>query len=125
MAHCLERRFLIRTNLLALCAMTALTTLQVKYVVRGYHDYKRVWTPVLDEMLSTEIEKGNPHDKYAVVRILDGLLLVESRALLVIVLCGICGFSLGRFLGRPTGRFGVVVVRAATVRGTGGRSGQA
>ena len=51
---------------------------------------KRVWTPVLDEILSTGIEIGNPHDEYAVVLILDGLLLIESRALLVIVLCGIC-----------------------------------
>ena len=67
-----------------------LTTQELEYVVRGYHEYKRVWTPVMDEMLSTEIESGNPHDEYAVVLILDGLLLVESRALLVIVLCGIC-----------------------------------
>ena len=82
-----------------------------------------MWTPVLDGMFSTEIERGNLHDEYAVVLILDSLLLVESQALLVIVLCGICESSLGRFLGRPTGRFGVAVVRAATVRDTSGRSG--
>ena len=70
--------------------MAVLTTQELEYVVRGYHDYKRVWTPVLDEMLSTEIERGNPHDEYAVVLILDGLLLVESWPLLVIVLCSIC-----------------------------------
>ena len=46
--------------------MAVLTTLELEYVVRGYHEYKRVWTPVLDEMLSTEIERGNPHDEYAV-----------------------------------------------------------
>ena len=69
--------------------MAVLTTQELEYVVRGYHEYKRVWTPVLDEMLSTEIERGNPHDEYAVL-ILDCLLLVESRSLLVIVLCGIC-----------------------------------
>ena len=40
-----------------------LTTLELEYVVRGYHEYKRVCTPVLDELLSTEIESGNPHDK--------------------------------------------------------------
>ena len=49
--------------------MAVLTTLELEYVVRGYHEYKRVWTPVLDELLSTEIESGNPHDKYAVVLI--------------------------------------------------------
>ena len=70
--------------------MAVLTTQEPEYVVRDYHEYKRVWTPVLDEMLSTEIERSNPHDEYAVVMILDCLQLVESRALLVIVLCGIC-----------------------------------
>ena len=40
--------------------------MELEYVVRGYHEYKRVWTPVLDEMLSTEIERGNLHDEYAV-----------------------------------------------------------
>ena len=33
------------------------------------------------------------------------------------------GPALGTFLDGPTGRFGVAVVRAATVRGTSGRSG--
>ena len=49
--------------------MDVLTTLELEYVVRGYHEYKRVWTPVLDELFSTEIESGNPHDKYTVVLI--------------------------------------------------------
>ena len=35
-------------------------------VVRGYHVYKRVWTPVLGEQLSTNQEHGNPEDRYAV-----------------------------------------------------------
>ena len=70
--------------------MAVLTTQELEYVVRSYHEYKHVWTPVMDEMLSIEIERGNLHDEYAVVLILDGLLLVESRALLIIVLCGIC-----------------------------------
>ena len=82
--------------------MTVLTTLELEYVVRGYHEYKRVWTPVLYEMLSTEIERGNPHNEYTVVLILDGLLLVESRALLVIVLLlhlrGPASPTLGAFL---------------------------
>ena len=49
--------------------MAVLTTVELEYVVRGYHEYKRVWTPVLNELLSTEIESGNLHDKYAVVLI--------------------------------------------------------
>ena len=57
-----------------------LTTRELEYVVRGYHKYRRCS---------------------------DRLLLVESRALLVIVLCAICESSLGRFLERPTERFGV------------------
>ena len=58
--------------------MAVLTAQELEYVVCCYYEYKRVWTPVLDEMLSTEIERGNPHDEYAVVLILDGLLLDKS-----------------------------------------------
>ena len=29
--------------------MAVLTTLELEYIVRGYHEYKRVWTPVLDD----------------------------------------------------------------------------
>ena len=68
-------------------------------------------------MLSTGIERGNPHDEYAVVLILDGLLLVESRH------CPLrdpVGRALGAFLD---GLRDASAVRAATVRGTGGRSG--
>ena len=51
--------------------MTVLTTLELEYVVRGYHECKRVCTAVLDELLSTEIESGNPNDKHAVVECSD------------------------------------------------------
>ena len=33
---------------------------EFRSVVRGYHIYKRVWTPVLGEQLSTNQEHGNP-----------------------------------------------------------------
>ena len=35
-------------------------------VVRGFHVYKAVWTPVIGEELSTEREHGNPEDAFAV-----------------------------------------------------------
>ena len=68
--------------------MAVLTTQELEYVVAITST--SVFGLVLDEMLSTDIERGNPHDEYAVVLIFDGLQLVESRALLAIVLCGIC-----------------------------------
>ena len=46
--------------------MATLTTIEFEYVIRGYHEYKRVWNPEMNERLSTEIETGNPHDRYAV-----------------------------------------------------------
>ena len=44
----------------------AMATLELEYVIRGYHDYMRVWIPVVGEQLSTEIEPANPHNRYAV-----------------------------------------------------------
>ena len=35
-------------------------------VVRGYHVYHDIWTPVIGEELSTQQEHGNPEDLYAV-----------------------------------------------------------
>ena len=42
------------------------STLELEYVVRGYHEYMRYWTPEIGEILSTQIEATNPHDLYAV-----------------------------------------------------------
>ncbi len=68
-AHCLEVTNAVATEY----GMAVLTTVELEYVVRGYHEYKRVWTPVVNEMLSTEIEGGNPHDGYAVAVISESL----------------------------------------------------
>ena len=46
--------------------MATLMTLELEYVIRGYHEYKCVWTPEINEMLCTQIETANSHDKYAV-----------------------------------------------------------
>ena len=34
-------------------------------VVRGYHAYKDVWDPVLEDQFRTKHQKHNSHDKYA------------------------------------------------------------
>ena len=44
----------------------ATSTLELEYVVRGYHEYMRYWTPEIGEILSTQIEATNPHNLYAV-----------------------------------------------------------
>ena len=37
---------------------------EFRSVVRGYHVYRSVWTPVLGELLYTEQELANPEDRY-------------------------------------------------------------
>ena len=44
----------------------ATSTLELEYVVRGYCEYMRYWTPEIGEILSTQIEATNPHDSYTV-----------------------------------------------------------
>ena len=34
--------------------------------LRGYHEYRPVWTPQLNEVLPTIHERTNPHDHYAI-----------------------------------------------------------
>ena len=34
--------------------------------LRGYHEYRTVWTPQLNEVLPTIHERTNPHDRYAI-----------------------------------------------------------
>ena len=35
--------------------------------LRGYHQYRLLWTPVLDEILAARPEIGNCFDRYAIV----------------------------------------------------------
>ena len=42
------------------------TKFDVDSFVKGYHEYKSIWTPKIGEILSTERESGNLVDKYAV-----------------------------------------------------------
>ena len=41
-------------------------------IVRGFHVYQELWTPVIGEELSTEREHGNPENAFAVVTIKSG-----------------------------------------------------
>ena len=47
-------------------AMSGDFFVEFRSVVRSYHVYRSVWTPVLGELLYTEQEIGNPEDRYAV-----------------------------------------------------------
>ncbi len=40
--------------------------LKLMCVVRGYHVYKDVWDPYLEDDFTTKHQRHNPHDKYAV-----------------------------------------------------------
>ena len=42
------------------------TNFEIDSFVKGYHEYKNIWTPKIGETLSTEREPGNLVDKYAV-----------------------------------------------------------
>ena len=42
------------------------TNFDVDSFVKGYHEYKSIWTPKIGEILSTERESGNLEDKYTV-----------------------------------------------------------
>ena len=34
--------------------------------LRGHHEYRSIWDPTVNEILSTRHESYNPHDQYAV-----------------------------------------------------------
>ena len=42
------------------------TNFDVDSFLRGYYEYKSIWTPKIGEVLQTEKEPGNLVDKYAV-----------------------------------------------------------
>jgi hypothetical protein len=64
--------------------MASLATIELEYVVRGYHEYLRIWTPVVGEVLTTVVETENEHDSYAVAVVaheLETVGRVPSKAL--------------------------------------------
>ena len=46
--------------------IVVVTSTDVVSNIKGYHVYKSVWTPTLQEQMYGEIEPHNPVDKYAV-----------------------------------------------------------
>ena len=42
-----------------------LTNFDIDWFVKGYHEYKSIWTQKIGEILSTEREPGNLVDTYA------------------------------------------------------------
>ena len=44
-------------------------------VVRRFHVYKDIWTPILNEVHPTQLECGNPEDRYAVSILKDDLIV--------------------------------------------------
>ena len=46
--------------------IVVVTSIDIASNIKGYHIYKSVWTPTLQEQVYGEIEPHNPVDKYAV-----------------------------------------------------------
>ena len=51
-------------------------------VVRGFHVYQAVWSPVIGEEPSTEREHGNPEDAFAVAIMKSGTMVGHMQRLL-------------------------------------------
>ena len=47
----------------------------VESVVRGHHIYKSIWTPLIGEVLTAELEEDNTEDQYAVAVIRAGTIV--------------------------------------------------
>ena len=45
----------------------AITDIEVFSFIKGYHTYRKIWLPVLDEELYGEMDCSNNVDKYAAV----------------------------------------------------------
>ena len=63
-------------------AGTSATDLSLSFPcgLRGYHEYRAIWTPVLHEILPTIHKRSNPYDRYAIEarKSLPGTRVVES-----------------------------------------------
>ena len=59
----------------------------IQSVVRGFHVYKAVWTPVVNSEHPTQQEHGNPEDNYAVAIMNGGVTVGHTYT----------GFHLGIF----------------------------
>ena len=79
-------------------------------LIRGYHVYQHIWTPVEGETYSCTREPGNEHDRNAVAvmyedRVMDHILLAISKCIsLFLILPG--SFSKTKVTGKRTNRGG-------------------
>ena len=48
---------------------------ELEAMIRGYHEYQTVWSPVQGELLDCRREPGNRHDPYAVAVIRSSMLV--------------------------------------------------
>ena len=48
-------------------------------VIRGHHIYKRIWRPLVGEVLTLEREEGNTHDRFTVSLLKDVIVVVLSE----------------------------------------------
>ena len=51
----------------------AIISVELKYVIRGYHVYRKVWMPELGEVLLALKEDANIHYRFAVAMICEDL----------------------------------------------------
>ena len=56
-------------------ASQSCTTYGKSSVIRGHHVYKAIWTPIVGENLSLQLEEENEHDNHAVVGMSDNTIV--------------------------------------------------
>ena len=56
-------------------ASQSCTTYGKSSVIRGHHVYKAIWTPIVGENLSLQLEEENEHDNHAVVVMSDNTIV--------------------------------------------------
>ena len=78
LAHYLERCIIIRAKIDSVEKMVH-STLGLLSAVRGYHVYRRMWTPVVGESLTAAREFGNAHDRNAVALFFPKSVLIRTR----------------------------------------------
>ena len=54
-------------------AAAAILSVTFNSVIREYHVYKTIWTPIIGETLELQLDEGNDHDRFAVAVIKAGL----------------------------------------------------
>ena len=56
-----------------MAASSSASEIKISSAVRGYHVYKEIWDPFIDDTFGTKHERGNSHDRYAMAVIPDDM----------------------------------------------------